>query len=178
MPSSLSFRRGMAPLLLLCVLFFHGMAMAEETEQRREFTHFSLVLPPGWDGEEQKAFISDNPDEYLLVLGKKDSGEERFLAQVSIYLLPNRPGAAAEDAALTLAMAQADASKPLKEGSMWTFTGEPRSNVVKGRAKTLVNTDKDNMLIIIAQDPENLGADAILDSLSGNSGKARELLGR
>ncbi len=174
--SSLSFRLVLAPFVLF--FFFYGMAMAEETEQRRDFTHFSLILPPGWDGEEQKAFITDDPGEYLLVLGKKDSRGERFLAQVSIYLLPNRPGAAAEEAALTLAQAQADASAPLKEGNLWSFTGEPRSNVVKGRAKTLVNTDKDKMLIIIAQDPEKLGAETILDSLQGNSGKARELLGR
>ena len=135
-------------------------------------------MPPGWDGEEQKAFVSDNPEEYLLVLGKKDNDGEKFLAQISIYLLPNRPGVSAEEAALSLAQAQVEVTKPQKEGHLWTFTGEPRSNVVKGRAKTLVNTDKDMMLIIIAQDPDGLGAKSILESVRGITGKARDLLGR
>lgn len=178
MRSSYPLRIRSAILMFIGIFFFYGLAEAENDAKEREFTHFSVLLPSGWDGEEQTAFISDNPEEYLLVLGKKDNEGEKFLAQVSIYLLPNKPGASAEEAARTLAQAQADASEPEKEGQMWTFTGEPRSNMVKGMAKTLVNTDKEKMLIIIAQDPEKLGADSILASLHGLSGKARELLGR
>lgn len=171
------FRAFLALYLLVNLFSSSCMAGDEEPGREAEFTHFSLFLPPGWEGEEQTAFISDNPEEYLLVLGKKDSEKERFLAQVSIYLLPNKPGVSPEVAALTLAQAQADASVPIQEGQMWSFTGEPRSNVVKGMAKTMVNTDKENMLIIIAQDPEKQGAEAILRSLRGLSPKARALLG-
>lgn len=166
-----------SPIFLL-FLFSPPVAYAQEANSFRDFTHFTVLLPPGWEGEEQKGFISDDPGEYLLVLGRKDEEGEKFLAQISIYLLPNKPGATPEKAAQTLAEAQGDASVPVKEGNMWSFTGEPRTNVIKGAAKTLVNTDKDRMLIIIAQDPENLGSEAILHSLTGKSGEAKSLLGK
>lgn len=163
--------------LAVCLFLFSPPALAENGE-RAVFKRFSLVLPPGWEGEEQTGFISDDPEEYLLVIGKKDEEGERFLAQASIYLLPNKPEASPESAAQKLAEAQSDASAPVKEGALWTFTGEPRSNIVKGKAKTLVNASKDKLLIIIVQDPENLGGEAVLASLSGESPEARELLGK
>ncbi len=154
------------------------MPCIAEDGQQKEYTHFCVFLPAGWDGEEQTGFISDNAEEYLLVLGKKDEEGDKFLAQISIYLLPNKPGASPEQAAQKLAEAQGDASVPVKEGEMWTFTGEPRTNVIKGQAKTLVNTDDNKMLIIIAQDPENMGSEAILHSLSAKSAEAKALLGK
>lgn len=177
---NLILRTGEARLLFwlaLCFFLFSQPANAENGE-RAVFKSFSLVLPPGWEGEEQTGFISGDPEEYLLVIGKKDEEGERFLAQASVYLLPNKPGASPESAAKKLAEAQSDASSPVKEGKLWAFTGEPRSNVVKGMAKTLVNASKDKLLIIIVQDPENMGGEAVLASLSGESPEARELLGR
>lgn len=144
----------------------------------REFSEFSLVLPEGWDGEEQKGFVSDDPGEYLLTLGKKDEKEDNFEAQVSIFLLPNKQGASAKDAAATLAEAQGESSEPVLENGLYVFTGEPRSNVVKGMAKTFVNTTPEKMLIIIAQDPKRLGAKQILESLRGLTDYSRQLLGR
>lgn len=164
--------------LIFFWLAWASAAPAAEALTEREFTHFSARLPAGWDGEEQSGFISGDPGEYLLVLGRKDEEGERFLAQVSVYLLPNKPGADPQKAAETLAEAQGGASEPVLEGGMWVFTGEPRTNVIKGAAKTMVNTDKDRMLIIIAQDPENLGGAEILRGLAGRTPEARALLGR
>lgn len=168
-------------ILALALLIFHFSAQAFASGQDgeiRSFSQFSASLPPDWDGEEQKGFISGDPDEYLLVLGKKDDSGDRFMAQISIYLLPNRPGASPEEAARRLAEAQADASSPVPDGNMWSFTGEPRTNVIKGVARTMVNTNADKMLIIIAQDPAGLGSDKILSSLAGVSPEAKALLGR
>lgn len=164
----------------LCALFLFCMpgfskAVAQDL---REFTHFSLLLPEGWDGEEQTGFISDLPEEYLLTLGKKDAEGEKYLAQISIYLLPNKPGASPQEAAQKLAEAQGDPDEPRKEGLMWSFSGEPRTNVVKGRAKTYVNTDNERMLIIIAQDPQGQGAESIVESLKARNPEAKALLGR
>lgn len=161
-------------LAACCCRAFGAPANEAET---REFSQFSVQLPAGWDGDEQTGFISDNPEEYQLTLGKKDEEGERFLAQVSIFLLPNKPGANARDAASTLAEAQGESTEPVKEGNFWTFTGEPRSRTVKGMAKTLVSTTPENLLIIIAQDPLQLGSDTILKSLKGMTPRAKTLLG-
>lgn len=162
-------------VLLLCLAC---PALAQMESQRREFSQFSVELPPGWDGDEQTGFISDNPEEYLLTLGRKDEKGDSFIAQVSIYLLPNKPGATPEAAARRLAEAQGDASEPVKNGNFWQFTGEPRSRTIRGMATTMVNTVQERMLIIIAQDSQGLGAARIVDSLAGMTPQAREMLGR
>jgi len=153
-------------------------AFAVEPTRHAAFTHFAVDLPPEWDGDEQTGFISDSSDEYVLTLGRKDGKGDKFLAQVSIYLLPNKPGATAEAAARTLAEAQGYASEPVKSGNFWQFTGEPRSRTIRGMATTMVNTTPERMLIIIAHDPQNLGAARIVESLSGVTPQAREMLGR
>ena len=114
----------------------------------------------------------------MLVLGKQDREQERFLAQVSIYLLPNTPKATAEDFARKMTELQGDASEPRKEGLFWTFTGVPRNQTVKGRAVTMVNTTPERILIIISQDPERIGADKVVAGLSGVTPEAKALLGR
>lgn len=165
---------------IFCVFFLALAcpAICAAGGQTRDFSEFSLVLPEGWDGEEQKGFVSDDPAEYLLTLGKKDEKEDSFEAQVSIFLLPNKQGASAKDAAAILAEAQGESSAPVLENGLYVFTGEPRSNVVKGMAKTLVNATPEKMLIIIAQDPKQLGSGQILESLRGLTDYSRQLLGR
>lgn len=169
---------GIGDILCILVIVLACPAICAADGQSREFSEFSLVMPAGWDGEEQKGFVSDNPDEYLLTLGKKDEKEDHFEAQVSIFLLPNRQGASARDAATTLADAQGESSEPVLENGLYVFSGEPRSNVVKGIAKTFVNTTPEKMLIIIAQDPKQLGSAQILESLRGLTDSSRQLLGR
>lgn len=165
-------------LLAALVLFWAPLAMAATETRHVEFAHFAVDLPAEWDGDEQTGFISDKPDEYALTLGRKDEKGDNFVAQISIYLLPNKPGANSRDAARKLAEAQGEATEPVQNGNMWQFTGEPRSNTVKGMATTMVNTTPERMLIIIAQDPQNLGSEDIVKSLTGVSPQAREMLGR
>lgn len=145
---------------------------------QRIFKHFSVTLPSGWDGDEQSGFISDNQDEYQLTLGRKDESGDSFVAQVSIFLLPNKPQADSKKAAEILAEAQADSSMPTQEGDFFVFTGEPRTRALKGKATTMVRTTPEAMLIIIAQDPENLGAAEIIKSLKAETDMARNILGR
>lgn len=162
-------------ILSLLLLFVLGIpAFAAETE----FGQFAVDLPPGWDGEEQRGFVSDNDKEYALTLGRKDDAGDNFLSQVTIFLLPNKPGADARAAARTLAESQGNASEPEQDGVFWRFTGEPRSRTIKGMGTTMVNADQDYLLIIIAQDEHNLGAGAIISSLRGLSPEAKKLLGR
>lgn len=162
--------------ILALILLIASIAPAAEKNDLRHFSHFSMILPEGWDGDEQTGFISDNPAEYQLTLGLVR--DNNFVAQVSIFLLPNKPGATAEKAAHQLAEAQGNASEPVQEGDFWVFSGEPRTKALKGMAKTLVNTSPDSMLIIIAQDPEDLGSAEILQSLRGETPLAASLLGR
>lgn len=163
--------------LIICASLFlaTGAPLADESG-RREFSQFSVILPAGWDGDEQSGFISDNPEEYLLTLGR--TRDDNFVAQVSIFLLPNKPGASAEKAARQLAEAQGDASEPAKKDNFWIFTGEPRTKAMKGIATTMVNATPEHLLIIIAQDPENLGSQELLQSLRGQTPLATSLLGR
>ena len=163
-------------LTILAVFMAMAITIRAEEQGRREFSQFSAILPNGWDGDEQTGFISDNPDEYQLTLGL--TRDDNFVAQVSVFLLPNKPKATAEKAARQLAEAQGDASEPRQEGNFWVFTGEPRTRAMKGRAQTLVNATPETMLIIIAQDPENLGAAGIVQSLRGLTPIAASLLGR
>lgn len=159
------------PGLCLCSLLY-----AAEIE--RDFAQFGLILPDQWDGDEQTGFVSNNPDEYQLTLGRKDESGDSFLARVSIFILPNKNGVDSREAARRLAEAQGGSSEPGQEGKLWIFTGEPRSQALKGIATTMVNATPEKMLIIIAQDPQNLGSDRILESLHGLTPQAKELLGR
>lgn len=143
----------------------------------RQFSRFEIFLPPGWDGDEQSGFISDNREEYMINVAKKDQEGDRYLAQVSIYILPNTGANSSEQAAKVLAEAQADSTEPVQEGIFWTFSGEPRTNIVHGRARTLVRALPEKMLIIIAQDAEGHDSAAIISSLKGLTPDARELLG-
>lgn len=164
-------------VLTLAAFLLPSLAVAAvEQNRQQEFAHFSLDLPPGWDGDEQKGFISDDPAEYLLTLGHKDDEGDNFIAQVSIYLLPNKQGVNAKTAAQTLAEAQGDATEPEQDGPFWRFMGEPRTRTIKGRATTYVNANAELMLIIIAQDPQNLGAGKIVSSLKGITPEAIKLL--
>lgn len=163
-------------LALSCLLI---LCLAAPAQGRyKEFGQFAVDLPPGWDGDEQTGFISDNPEEYMLILGRKDADMDKFTAQISIYLLPNKPGKNAEQSAQILAESQGEATEPAQRGNFWQFEGEPRGNVLKGRALTMVNANKERLLIIIAQDPERGEAAEIVASLRGSTPKARELLGR
>lgn len=163
-------------LFAMCFLVFHVMAN-ELNGIPRAFSRFELLLPPGWDGDEQSGFISDNRDEYMINVAKKAPDEDRYLAQVSIYILPNTGANNSEQAARVLAEAQADSTEPVQEGIFWTFDGEPRTNIVHGRAKTLVRALPDKMLIIIAQDDHGEEAATIISSLKALTPDARELLG-
>ena len=108
----------------------------------------------------------------------RDRQQERFLAQISIYLLPNTPKATAEDFARKMTGLQGDASEPRQEGHFWMFSGVPRNQTVKGQAVTRVAATTEWILIIIAQDPNQIGADKIVDSLRGVTPEARAILGR
>lgn len=158
-------------LLLLC-------CTAEALAENRAFSKFSADLPEGWTGEEQTAFSVGRDDEYMLVLAKRDQSDEKFLAQVSVFLLPNLPKDSAENFAKKMAELQSDPSAPRKEGNFWRFAGEPRNQSFKARAENYVTATPERILIIIAQDPQNLGAEAIIASLKGLEPDARELLGR
>lgn len=164
-------------IAILMILICAAGAIGADS-RHKIFGQFSVDLPPGWDGDEQTGFVSDNPGEYALTMAKKDASGDKFLAQVSVYLLPNKPGTTSREAAAKLAEAQADVSPPRAEGNFWVFTGEPRSNAIKGIATTMVNANPRDLLIIIAQDPQELGAKAIMESLKGETPRARQLLGR
>lgn len=172
----------MQPILIIPLLYifmFPNFVHAEDNNVNTiNFSQFTMDLPPKWDGAEQIGFISDNPEEYALTLGRKDEEGDRFEAQVTIYLLPNKPKASAEKAAQTLAEAQGDATEPIQEDNFWVFEGEPRTNTIKGRGITMVNADAEDLLIIIAQDPLNLGAKGIISSLKATTPRAKKLLGR
>lgn len=166
-------------LIFVLILFCQGLFVTHAAEtDRRDYSYFSVDLPPGWDGEEKKGFVSDNPAEYLLALGKTDEEKNEVAAQITIYVLPNKDGLPAKEAAMRLAEAQGGSTEPEQSGGLWTFKGEPRTNLLRGQATTMVNTDQDVMLIIIVQDPENLGATEILSTLRATDSKIQKLLGR
>ena len=144
----------------------------------RAFSRVELILPEDWDGDEQSGFISDNRDEYCLTVTRKKEDGKSHEAQVSVYILPNVTGQDSEAAAKKLAEAQANSTAPVKEGKFYVFNGEPRANIVRGPAKTLVRAMPEKMLIIIAQDPDLAEAQAIIDSLRGITPDAKALLER
>ncbi|MBO4369419.1 MAG: hypothetical protein J5803_04905, partial [Desulfovibrio sp.] len=88
-----------------CIIFLSLLSVSVASE--RTFSEFSITLPEGWDGQERSGFISQNRDEYMLVLGKKDPKEEHYLAHISLFLLPNKPGKDAHESAKVLAAQQA-----------------------------------------------------------------------
>lgn len=164
-------------LLLLAMLFCSASVLAEEAEERR-FEEFIVDLPKGWSGEERKNFLGKDSAGYMLVLGVLDESQEKFLAQASVYLLPNIKREMARDFAAKMAGAQGDASEIGAEGNFWVFTGEPRTQAVEGRATTMVAANPENLLIIIYQDPQKMGAAEVVKSLRGANKKTRKLLGR
>ncbi|MDR1857235.1 MAG: protoporphyrinogen oxidase [Desulfovibrio sp.] len=168
-------------LLLFALLAAPGNAPAAPME----FLHFSADLPNGWSGEFQDT--SDNGVErYMLVMGVRDEAEDVYRAMVSVFLLPPLPdvdkGGTGDDLAREVAEKfagmQVDASEPRKEGRLWTFTGEPRTRTFKARAVTYVNADARNVLVVICQDPNELGAKQVFESLRGLTERGKELLGR
>lgn len=170
-------RRLALPLLLLLCCLAAGQNQARA--EIRAFSRFSVDLPEGWDGEERIGIIrSESTEEYMLTLGLQDREQKKFLAQVSIFLLPNQDGSTGEAFAQKLAELQANTSIPRREGSFWVFTGEPRSQTLKAPAITRVNVTPTRVLIIIAQDPGGMGAESVFSSLRGLTPEARELLGR
>ncbi len=163
----------------LLVVAFSLPARADENTNASEkvFSEFAVELPEGWSGDERKDFLGKKSGEYMLVLGKLDESQEKFLSQVSIYLLPNINNENARDFAGKMAEAQGGASEIGQQGNFWVFTGEPRTQSVSGRATTMVTANKDKMLIIIYQDPENLGAENVIKSLKGVTEESARLLG-
>lgn len=143
---------------------------------RHTFRYFSVNLPYGWTGDEQTGFVGDDPATWMLTLAKKEG--DSFLAQISIYFLPNKPGVNSEEAASRLAEAQANTTAPAPQGNFMVFEGEPRTRVVKGRARTMVCATPAHLLIIIAQEPQQLEAGQIIESMKGETDEARAMLGR
>ena len=172
------------PLLFVCALAVGSGSLPAQAASEtlpagtRDFTRFSATLPQGWDGEERTGFRSNKDEECMLVLGVKDAAEENYRALVSVFVLPNEKGATSENLAKDLTQFQADPTEPQKDGHFWSFSGEPRTPGFKASALTRVHTTPDMVLIAIIQDPENLGALAVFDSLKGLTPQTRELLGK
>lgn len=166
--------------LFFCFLLFLPLMLSlpEASAQERTFSQFRVDLPEGWDGSERTGISSRDSNEYMLFLDKKDAQEENYLAYLSIYLLPNKPGKNAEQSAKTLASQQADATEPVAQGPFWVFTGNPRDKILKGQAQTLVAANAEDLLIIIVKDPANQGAQAILQSLVPAGERTKKLLGQ
>lgn len=161
---------------LVCVFALSVLAHPALAEER-VFSEFRVDLPAGWDGSERTGISSRDKNEYMLFLGKKDAQEENYVAYLSLYLLPNKPGKDAEQSARTLASQQAEASEPVAEGPFWVFTGNPRDTILKGQAKTLVAANAEDLLIIIVKDPAAQGAESILQSLKPEGQRSAKLLG-
>ena len=160
-------------LALIIFLVLLKPATAEE----KNFKEFTVDLPEGWNGEDRTNFLGGKGGEYLLTLGARDEKGERFLAQISIFLLNNKNGEEARKFAIKMAALQDGASEVVREGNFWTFHGEPHTQDITGQAKTRVAADNAHILIIISHDPENLGSEKITRSLKGISERARKLLG-
>lgn len=175
---------GFSPLLLACVLVLgFGVLAAHAASETpaaatRDFARFSASLPAGWDGEERTGFRSGNDDECMLVLGLKDPAGDNYRALVSVFVLPNEKKAASQSIAEDLRQFQAETTEPQQDGHFWSFSGEPRSQAFQSSALTRVHATADMVLIAIIQDPENLGALAVFDSLKGLTPHTRDLLGQ
>ena len=162
-------------LCILTVLFLCLFATVIYAEERT-FQEFSFNLLDGWDGSERIGFSTQDRNEYMLILGKKDEAGESYLATINIFFLPNKPNKNAHDSAISLAEHQAEPSEISQEGVFYTFTGDPRDNILKGRAKTYVAANKDNLLIIIIKDPLGNDAQTVFKSMQPISNRAKEIL--
>lgn len=142
------------------------------------FSEISVDLQDQWEGEERTAFITGNRDEYMLTLAKKTPEGDSYLAQISIYILPNKSGTTAKDSAIELAKKQDDASIPEQDGPFWKFIGYPKSNIVKGLAVTRVAATQEWWCFIIAQDSQSGEAEKMIASLRGVTERSKVLLGK
>lgn len=140
------------------------------------FERFSAVLPQGWTGEDQSGFHSGDNREYMLMIGKK--GDTSFEAALTIFILPNLKGEDAKSLAGQSAQMQNNASAVTEKDGFWSFTGEPRSKISGGEALTRVRATPDLMLIIVSQDPKNLGAEKVFQSLVPITADAKKLFQR
>ena len=140
------------------------------------FERFSAVLPQGWSGEDQSGFSSGNNQEYMLSIGKK--GDKAFEAQLTLFILPNERRQSAADIAGQLAQMQDHPGPVTEKDGFQCFTGEPRSKISGGEALTRVRATPDLMLIIVSQDPRNLGAEKVFQSLVPLTPDAKKLLER
>ena len=163
-------------LATACVTFLLFPTNCIATE--RLFTEIAVDLPPAWDGDERAAFITGNRDEYMVSLGKKDDKGESYLAQVSVYILPNTQNFSAKESALKLAASQDDTSTPVQDGVFWKFSGYTKSNIIKGLTITRVAASPKWWCIIMTQDPLGKEAEQIVASLRGISERAGILLGK
>lgn len=144
----------------------------------KSFSEISADLPHTWEGEERTGFITGNRDEYMLTLGKKSPEGDSYIAQISIYILPNKTGLTARDSAFELAKQQDDATNPLQDGVFWQFTGYPKSNIVKGMAVTRVAATNEWWCFIISQDSQTDETETIIASFQGLTERSKFLLGK
>lgn len=158
----------------LVLLFASHVPFVMATE--RTFSEVAFDLPSGWDGDERAGFITGNRDEYMVSLGKKDEKGETYLAQLTIYILPNTQSVTSVEAAQKLAKDQDDSTSPVEEKPFWKFSGYPQSNILKGMAVTYVVTNNEWLCIIISQNPDSEEGQKIVASLKGKSERARALL--
>jgi hypothetical protein len=165
----------MARLAILFLLFIGLTSPAQA--QTKTFTHFSADLPDGWEGEENSGFTDGKGNEYMLIFKKHDDTGENIKGVVSLFLLSPLPDSPAEIAG-KLASMQENSTTPYQDGNFWTFTGEPRTQGFKSSAVTRVNATPKHVLIIIVQDPEQLGGDKVFSSLRGLTPEGKEILGR
>jgi hypothetical protein len=162
----------------MAVLFFLLIGLAAPVQaQTKIFTYFSADLRDGWDGEENVGFTGEKGNEYMLVFKKHDDTGENIKGVVSLFLLPPLPHGPAEIAG-KLASMQEGSTTPHQEGNFWTFSGEPRTQGFKAPAVTWVNATSKHTLVVIVQDPEQLGGKELFASLKGLTPEAEEALGR
>ncbi|MBQ9536846.1 MAG: protoporphyrinogen oxidase [Desulfovibrionaceae bacterium] len=162
--------------LLLLTIILHLTLLVNVQAAPREFLEFKVDLPADWDGGERVGFSTGDRNEYMLILGKQDQEKERYLATINIFLLPNKPGTNAHDSAEALQAKQAETTPLERVGQFWSFSGDPRDNVLKGRATTFVAANHETLLIIIIKDPLNQGAQAIFKSLEPITTRAKAVL--
>lgn len=148
------------------------------TAEPRLFSEISLDMQDSWEGEERTAFITGNRDEYMLTLAKKNSEGDSYVAQISIYILPNKSALTAKESAAELAKKQDDVSNLEQDGPFWKFTGYPKSNIVKGMAITRVAATSEWWCFIIAQDTQTDEAEKMIASLRGLTERTKALLGK
>lgn len=169
------FRRILTVLLGACILLSSAaFTMAEP----HLYSEISVDLCDLWEGEERTAFITGNRDEYMLTLGKKNPTGDAYIAQISIYILPNKTGATAKNSAVELAKKQDDASIPEQDGLFWKFTGYPKSNIVKGMATTRVAATNEWWCFIISQDSQTNETEKMISTFRGVTERSKSLLGR